>query len=43
MTHGEQTSDSEFTIDLDGDDSSANVISRGRRAGLNRARCSCCG
>ena len=29
MTHGEQTSDSEFTIDLDGDDSSANVISRG--------------
>ena len=29
MTHGEQTSHSEFTIDLDGDDSSANVISRG--------------
>ena len=29
MTHGEQVSDSEFTIDLDGDDSSANVISRG--------------
>ena len=29
MTHGTQTSDSEFTIDLDGDDSSANVISRG--------------
>ena len=29
MTHGEQTSDSEFTIDLNGDDSSANVISRG--------------
>ena len=29
MTHGVQVSDSEFTIDLDGDDSSANVISRG--------------
>ena len=29
MTHGRQVSDSEFTIDLDGDDSSANVISRG--------------
>ena len=29
MTHGTQFSDSEFTIDLDGDDSSANVISRG--------------
>ncbi len=29
MTHGMQVSDSEFTIDLDGDDSSANVISRG--------------
>lgn len=29
MTHGTQTSDSEFTIDLDGDDSSANIISRG--------------
>ena len=29
MTHGVQVSDSEFTIDLDGDDSSANVLSRG--------------
>ena len=29
MTHGVQVSDSECTIDLDGDDSSANVISRG--------------
>lgn len=29
MTHGRQVSDSEFTIDLDGNDSSANVISRG--------------
>ena len=29
MTHGKQTSHSEFVIDLDGDDSSANIISRG--------------
>ena len=29
MTHGKQVSDSEFTIDLDGNGSSANVISRG--------------
>ncbi len=29
MTHGKQFSHSEFTIDLDGDDSSANIISRG--------------
>ena len=29
MTHGTQTSETEFTVDLDGDDSSANIVSRG--------------
>ncbi len=29
MTHGHQTSETDFTIDLDGEDSSANVVSRG--------------
>ncbi|HIS71969.1 MAG TPA: SufD family Fe-S cluster assembly protein [Candidatus Scatomorpha pullicola] len=29
MTHGKQTSETDFTIDLDGEDSSANVVSRG--------------
>lgn len=41
MTHGKQFSHSEFTIDLDGDDSSANIISRGV-ARTPRARCWCC-
>lgn len=29
MTHGKQTSDSVITVDLDGDDSSTNIVSRG--------------
>ena len=29
MTHGRQTSETDFNVDLDGEDSSANIISRG--------------